>query len=210
MNTKLSLPKSSEQEEKFIKEVIGVFKSLDITNFRNCKLLEQTVDSLATSIEQAWKSNARRVKIMKHSKIWWNDEYRQSLNIYRESRSLKDWKFFKNIIKVTKRAFFNSKIQEVANKSCSPWELINWVNKHKLLAMETINYNNQPCLSLDSLWNAFHSSFNTTLYHQVDINILDEIENKQSSMWAPFSKEEFKIALGTCSNLSTPSLDKLL
>ena len=29
-------------------------------------------------------------------------------------------------------------------------------------------------------------------------------------MWAPFSKEEFKITLGTCSNLSTPGLDKLL
>ena len=53
INTKLPLPKKSEQEEKFIKEVIGVFKSLDITNLRNCKLLEQTVDRLATSIEQA-------------------------------------------------------------------------------------------------------------------------------------------------------------
>jgi len=28
-------------------------------------------------------------------------------------------------------------------------------------------------------------------------------------MWALFSKEEFKIALGTCSNLSTPGLNKL-
>jgi len=51
MNTKLSLPKNSEQEEKFIKEVIDVFKLLDITNLGNCKSLEQTVDSLATGIE---------------------------------------------------------------------------------------------------------------------------------------------------------------
>ena len=57
MNTKLSLPKKSEQEEKFIKEVIGVFKLLDITNLRNCESLKQTVDSLATSIKQVWKSN---------------------------------------------------------------------------------------------------------------------------------------------------------
>ena len=48
------------------------------------------------------------------------------------------------------------------------------------------------------------------LHHQVDINILDEIENKQLSTWAPFSKEEFKIILGTYSNLSIPGLDKLL
>ena len=69
MNTKLSLPKKSEQEEKFIKEVMGVFKLLDITNFGNYESLEQTVDSLATNIKQVWKSNTRRVKIIKHSKI---------------------------------------------------------------------------------------------------------------------------------------------
>jgi len=39
---------------------------------------------------------------------------------------------------------------------------------------------------------------------------LDEIRNKQTSTWAPFSKEEFKIALGSCNNLSTPGPDKLL
>ena len=125
MNTKLSLPKKSEQEEKFIKEVISIFKSLDITNLGNCKSLEQTVNSLATSIEQAWKSNTRRVKIMKHSKIWWNNKCRRSLNIYKESRSFEDWKSFKNIVKVTKKAFLDSKIQEVANKSHSLWELMN-------------------------------------------------------------------------------------
>jgi len=87
---------------------------------------------------------------------------------------------------------------------------MNWVNKHKLPAMEAIKYDNQPCLSLDSLWNALHSSFNTTLYHQVNISILNKIRNKQVTAWVPFSKEEFKIALKSCKNLSTPGLDKLL
>ena len=49
-------------------------------------------------------------------------------------------------------------------------------------AMEAINYDNQPCLPLNSLWNTLHSSFNTVLHHQVNSNILDEIENKQLSM----------------------------
>ena len=87
---------------------------------------------------------------------------------------------------------------------------MNWVNKHKLPAMEAIKYDNQPCLSLDSLWNALHSSFNTTLYHQVNISILNKIRNKQVTAWVPFSKKEFKIALKSCKNLSTPGLDKLL
>ena len=40
MNTKLSLPKNSKQEKKFIKKVICVFKSLDTANLRDCKSLE--------------------------------------------------------------------------------------------------------------------------------------------------------------------------
>ena len=86
---------------------------------------------------------------------------------------------------------------------------MNWVNKHKLPAVKAIKYNNQPCLSLDSLWNTLHSSFNTALHYQVDTNILDEIGNKQTFTWVPFSKEKFKITLESCNNLSTPRLDKL-
>ena len=85
---------------------------------------------------------------------------------------------------------------------------MNLVNKHKLPAMEAIKYDNQSCLLLDSLWNALYSFFNTTLHCQIDINILDEIRSKQVSTWVPFSKEEFKIALGSCNNLLTPGPDK--
>ena len=86
---------------------------------------------------------------------------------------------------------------------------MNWVNKCKLPAIEAIKYNNNLYLSLNSLWTTLYSSFNTALHIQVDINILDKIGNKQITTWAPFSKEEFKIATNSCNNLSTPGLDKL-
>jgi len=127
--SKLMIPKKSEEEEKFIKVVISIFKSLNTLSITNCKSLEQIVNSLASGLEKAWFSNAKNVNITKHSKKWWNDDCNQSLSKYRELRTLEDWKSFKHIVKSTKRMFFNTKIQEITNKSRGPWELMNWVNK---------------------------------------------------------------------------------
>jgi len=102
-------------------------------NLSNQEFLEQFINLLVARIEQAWNANARKVNIMKYSKKWWNEDCNQSLNKYRESRSLKDWKSFKKTAKTTKRSFFNIKIQEITNKSQGPWELMNWVNKCKKL-----------------------------------------------------------------------------
>ena len=55
---------------------------------------------------------------------------------------------------------------------------MSWVNKCKLPAIEAIQYNDQPYLTINNLWNVLHSTFNTALYYQVDINILDEIVDK--------------------------------
>ena len=181
LTSKFLLPKNSKEEEAFIKEVAFVFKSLDTSNLSNHESLEQVVNLLVARVKQAWNANARRVNIMKHSKKWQDEDYNCSLNKYRELKSLKDWKSFKRTVKITKRSFFNIKIQKVANKSYGPQKLMNWVNKHKLPTIEAIKYDNQPCLLLDGLQNALHSSFNTALYHQIDINILDEIGSKQVS-----------------------------
>jgi len=79
------------------------------------------------------------------------EECSKSLNIYRMSRSLENWKKFKKVVRNTKRSYFDMKIQEVANKSHGPWELTNWINKCKLPTTEAIKYDGQPCLTPDSL-----------------------------------------------------------
>ena len=86
---------------------------------------------------------------------------------------------------------------------------MNWIKRRKLLAVEAITYKGQPCLTLDSLWNVLHNTFNTTLNRQVNLNIINEIENKSSQNWSPFSKNKFRSAISKCSNLLAPGLDKL-
>ena len=137
------------------------------------------------------------------------EECSHSLNNYRTTRSLNNWKSFKKIIKNVKRSFFDEKIQEVTNKSHGPWELMNWISRCKLPATKAIKHNGHQCLSPESLWDTLHSTFNTVLNHQVDLNILSKIECKATSLWYPFSKEEFKQVISKCNDLSVPGPDKL-
>ena len=123
--SKLSIPPNSEQETVFVKEIIVIFKNLETSNITNKDNLENNVNHLEMLIKQAWTKNAKHSRIMKHSKQWWTEECSRSLDNYRMTRSLENWKKFKKVIKNTKRSFFNTKIQEVANKSYGSWELIN-------------------------------------------------------------------------------------
>ena len=86
---------------------------------------------------------------------------------------------------------------------------MNWVKRRKLPATEAIKYNNCPCLTPISLWDALHNTFNMALHRQVDINILNKIDHKPSQVWMPFSRYEFESAIHKCSDNSAPEPDKM-
>ena len=125
--SKFTLTPKSEQETAFIQDIISNLKSLNISNIDNINKLEQAVHQVGTIINQAWAKTAKKLKISKHSKQWWSNECKWSLENYRASRSLENWKKFKTTVKNVKRSYFDDKIQEIMNKSRGLWELMNWI-----------------------------------------------------------------------------------
>ena len=107
---KLSLAPKSDQETAFIEDIILNFKNMDTSYINDTEKLECTVNQLGIFIDQAWTKNAKKSKISKHSKQWWTEKCSHSLNNYRASRSLKNWKKFKKVVKDVKRSFFDNKI----------------------------------------------------------------------------------------------------
>lgn len=138
---KHSIVKGSDKEHIFIKKLTELLRSINMSDIGDITYLNSIINEFTSSLESIWAKNSKVINITVHSRSWWDANYSRDLNIYRTSKRLKDWKQFKRTIKNTKYSFFDLKIQEISNRKQRPWKLINWVHKHKLLAIEAVKYN---------------------------------------------------------------------
>ena len=206
---KRTLIKNSVEEVEFINEVIALFSKVNALSISNISDLDEIVSNWADIVDRSWSKHSKLINITKCSKSWWNDKYSQDLANYRFTKSIKSWKMFWKTVKYSKREFFNLKIQEIANKRRGPWELMNWINKKKLPAIEIIKHNSSSCLELNDLWQALHLSFNSAQLWSVDESILNKCELFLPMTWLKFSEEEFTRAITNCKDSSVPGLDKM-
>ena len=86
---------------------------------------------------------------------------------------------------------------------------MNWIKKCKLPTIKAIQFNGWLYIKLEDLWNTLHSFFDFTQSHEVDLQLLDNIPDKDTKSWTLFSKEKLINAINKCNNLSAPGSDKL-
>ena len=174
--------KNSEEEMRFIDEIIELVKGLNMDHIGSKEDLEQLVQEFAHNMDEIQFKYSKMVNITRNLRSWQNEECQRGLERYRSSRHLEDWKNFKSAVKKTKQEFLNAKIPEIVDKSSESWELMNWVKKRKLPAIKAIKYNRYSYLELDDLWQNLHESFNLAQHQQVNIDVLEEIPNKTSTL----------------------------
>ena len=148
---KCTIVKNSEEEHNFVIDIMNLIKDLNINHINSKDDLEVIIQNFVKNTNNIWFKYSKLVNITKCSNLWWNNNCQMALETYRNLELLNDWKNFKKIVKTSKHKFFNSKIQEILNKRKGLWELINWIKKRKLLAIEAIKYNSNLCLKIEDL-----------------------------------------------------------
>ncbi|KDR84710.1 hypothetical protein GALMADRAFT_131509 [Galerina marginata CBS 339.88] len=204
---KRSVPLVDQTE--YLNGIIAQIWGLPISDLTSPELVEATANTVAEIFADAFTRFSKPKSITSRSSPWWTPECAESLATYRASLSKHDWKSFRKLCKEVKRKFFEEPIVDIAYSNKRPWDLMNWVQKCTLPACEALSYQGAPCISLDSLWNALHGTYNSASGRGYDLAPLDQIPAMPVRDWVPFSMFELTEALSACSSRSAPGPDHI-
>ncbi|KDR65463.1 hypothetical protein GALMADRAFT_81807, partial [Galerina marginata CBS 339.88] len=156
---KRSVPLVDQTE--YLDGIIAQIWGLPITDLTSPELVEAAANTVAEIFADAFTRFSKPKSITSRSSPWWTPECATSLATYRASLSKHDWKSFRKLCKEVKRKFFEERIVDIAYSNKRPWDLMNWVQKRTLPACEALSYQGAPCISLNSLWDALHGTYNS-------------------------------------------------
>lgn len=100
---------------------------------------------------------------------------RNAIGIWSSTNHLEEEQTGSNTERWYKQIFFDNRIQEIALTNKRFQDLINWVKKYKLPAIETIKFNGHPYNQLDELQQALYQSYNTAQNRLINLQLLNEI-----------------------------------
>ncbi|KDR80491.1 hypothetical protein GALMADRAFT_136966 [Galerina marginata CBS 339.88] len=204
---KRSVPLVDQTE--YLNGIIAQIWGLPITDLTSPELVEAAANTVAEIFADAFTRFSKLKSITSRSSPWWTPECATSLATYRASLSKHDWKSFRKLCKEVKRKFFEERIVDIAYSNKRPWDLMNWVQKRTLPACEALSYQGAPCISLDSLWNALHGTYNSASGRGYDLSPLDTIPAMPVRDWVLFSMFKLTEALSACSSRSAPGPDHI-
>ncbi|KDR65440.1 hypothetical protein GALMADRAFT_17171, partial [Galerina marginata CBS 339.88] len=150
-----------EVQIRFMDDIISQIEALPGPDLNSREDDEAAASAVANTFADAFKRLAVPRSFTSRSTPWWTPECTASLASYRASLADDDWGSFRKLCKETKRKFFDERIAEIAYANKRPWDLMNWVQKHTLPACEALSYQGAPCISLESLWDALHGTYNS-------------------------------------------------
>jgi hypothetical protein len=87
---------------------------------------------------------------------------------------------------------------------------MSWVKQRNLPPMESISFRDEPCNTLDSLWNALHSTYNAALGHKCEMESLNEWPAFLEREWLDFTPNEICVTLAACAKSSALGPDHIM
>jgi hypothetical protein len=208
--TRITIQKESDEEDAFLGDLYRLMRGVSALPIRSKDRVKERANALALAFSTAWDSNVVEMVIKSHSKGWWSKECLEAIKRYWESHNPWHYKQFQLVIKDTKQVFFDKQINKVASLSKRPWDLMSWVKQRNLPPMESILFRDEPCNTLDSLWNALHSTYNAASGHECEMESLDEWPAFPEREWLDFTPNEIQVALAACAKNSAPGLDHIM
>ncbi|KAF5314437.1 hypothetical protein D9619_011854 [Psilocybe cf. subviscida] len=204
------LPSDPEKVQDFLDDLVAKLRLIvpdDVAETPDD--VEAAASAVASAFSDAWLAHSRDSNVTRRSNHWWNEACATALQQHRASRDPADWAHFRRTVKEAKCMFFNAQIAEIAVKSKRRWNLMNWVQQHKLPLCKAIQYQGQPCHEMSALWDALHGTYNAASGRVCDMTVLDPLPNAPTRGWAPFSLQELNDSLSSCSNRSAPGPDHI-
>ena len=82
LTKKQSLIKESDEESLFLEDLTQSIKNLNTSSIQNSETLEEIIWNLSIKIKNIWFKHSKMVNMTRHSKAWWNENCRKTLNKY--------------------------------------------------------------------------------------------------------------------------------
>ncbi|KAI0633446.1 hypothetical protein C8Q77DRAFT_1058110, partial [Trametes polyzona] len=127
----------------------------------------------------------------------------------RTARTPENRRAFKRAQRAACAQYYKDRIQEACSKGKHVWDMVSWTKPRALPTYKSLVHNNRPLATLEELWMAANSVYNSAAQRTVDMSFLDEMPEAEERDFPPISRQELCDAVADLSGRSAPGADHL-